>query len=241
MTTVADTSSRTAPTPWEDGFPAIPPLENGDRLTRAEFERRYDAMPGLKKAELIEGRVYIPAPARHRQHARPHAMAVAWLGWYLAATPGVEGGDNGSVRLEGDNEPQPDAFLFILPASGGQAHVSDDDYVEGAPELVVEVASSSVSYDLYEKLDLYRESRVQEYVIWRVRDQAIDWLVLRNGRYEPLQPGQDGRYRSEVFPGLWLDAAALTRGDLAAVVAALQVGIASPEHAAFLEQLKQAE
>ena len=111
----------------------IPPLENGDRLTRAEFERRYDAMPELKKAELVEGEVYMPSPVRHGRHSHPHTRLVAWLANYETDTPGVEAGDNGSIRLDLDNEPQPDAYLIIRPEQGGQARISEDDYIEGAP------------------------------------------------------------------------------------------------------------
>ena len=188
------------------GNGAIPPLENGDRLTRDEFERRYDAMPGLKKAELIEGEVYMPSPVRHGRHGHPHTRLVTWLGNYETDTPGVEAGDNGSVRLDLDNEPQPDGFLFIRPEHGGQARISEDDYIEGAPELVAEVASSSASYDLGKKLNVYRRNGVREYVVWRVLDRQVDWFVNRGGRFEPMPPPADGILRSAVFPGLWLDA-----------------------------------
>lgn len=214
-----------------------PPLEPGDRLTRAEFERRYEAMPELKKAELIEGVVYTPSPVRARRHGRPHYQVITWLGHYEAATPGIFGADNTTARLDLDNEPQPDVLLMIEPGLGGQARISDDDYVEGAPELVVEVASSSVSYDLHAKPHVYRRNRVREYVVWRVLDGQIDWLVFRNERYEPLAPDDRGRFRSTVFPGLWLDPAALLRGDLAAVLAALREGLETPEHAAFAAEL----
>jgi Uma2 family endonuclease len=217
---------------------AIPPLENGDRLTRAEFERRYDAMPDLKKAELIEGVVYMPSPVRHRRHSHPHARLVGWLWVYESGTPGVELGDNGSIRLDLDNMPQPDAYLIISPERGGQVRISGDDYIEGAPELVAEVASSSVSYDLGDKLNVYRRNEVREYVVWRVDDQEVDWFVLREGRFSPLLPGPDGILRSEVFPGLWLDPAALVRGDSARVHAVVQQGLASPEHAEFLVRLQ---
>ena len=110
----------------------VPPLENGDRLTRDEFERRYAAMPHLKKAELIEGVVYVPSPVRHRHHGAPHAHLIGWLGQYAAGTPGVEVSDNSTVRLDLDNEPQPDALLLIDPACGGQTRFSTDDYIEGS-------------------------------------------------------------------------------------------------------------
>jgi Uma2 family endonuclease len=216
---------------------ALPPLENGDRLTRAEFERRYDAMPDLQKAELIEGVVYVPSPVRHRQHGAPHAQLLGWLVLYAAHTPGVEVSDNSSVRLDLDNEPQPDALLLIDPACGGQALISADGIIEGAPELVAEVASSSVSYDLHVKLHVYRRNGVREYLVWRVLEQAIDWFVLRAGQYERLPVEANGLLRSEVFAGLWLDPAALLRGDLATVLAVVQQGMASPEHAALVTRL----
>jgi Uma2 family endonuclease len=216
---------------------SIPELENGDRLTRAEFERRYDAMPELKKAELIEGAVYMPSPVRHRRHGRPHIHVATWLGCYEAGTPGVEGGDNGSLRLDLDNEPQPDAYLIIAPNRGGQARIDTDDYIEGAPELVAEVASSSVSYDLGTKLQVYRRNGVREYVVWRVLDQQIDWFVLREGRFDPLELPAEGFFRSTVFPGLWLDTTALLRGDLARVLAVVQDGLKSAEHQEFAARL----
>lgn len=217
---------------------AIPPLKNGDRLTRTEFERRYDAMPHLKKAELIKGIVYMPSPVNHEKHASPHFDLIGWLWTYRLATPGVQGGDNGSLRLDLHNEPQPDAYL-LLPEHGGQARIDADGYVACAPELVAEVAASSANYDLHDKLDVYRDNRVREYVIWRVLDQAIDWFVLRGDRYEPLPLDTDGLYKSEVLPGLWLDPAALIRDDLASVLQTLQQGLASPEHAALVARLQQ--
>jgi Uma2 family endonuclease len=217
----------------------IPPLENGDRLSRAEFERRYRAMPGVR-AELIEGVVYVMAsPVRASRHGEPHADLITWLGVYRASTPGVRLADNATVRLDAANAPQPDVLLLIDPARGGQARVSDDDYIEGAPELVAEVASSSASLDLGDKLDAYARNGVREYLVWRVLDRAIDWFALRDDRYEPMKPGDDGLLRSEAFPGLWLDADALLAGDLAGVLAALGRGLASPEHAAFARRLKE--
>ncbi|HSF34375.1 MAG TPA: Uma2 family endonuclease [Candidatus Tectomicrobia bacterium] len=232
---MADASTTSTPSvALEDTVPA---LENGDRLTRVEFERRYDAMPQLKKAELIEGVVYVPSPVRHRQHGSPHAHLVGWLFQYAANTPGIELGDNSSVRLDFDNEPQPDALLFIDPSCGGQIRISTDGIIEGAPELVAEVASSSVSYDLHAKLHVYRRNGVREYLVWRVLEREIDWFVLRAGQYDRMPVDAQGLLRSEVFAGLWLDPAALVRGDLAAMLGIVQQGLASPEHAAFVARL----
>ena len=223
--------------PREPPTTRIPLLENGDRLTRDEFERRYDAMPDLKKAELIEGVVYVPSPVRFRHHGKPSRHLSTWLGNYEAATPGVEGGDNTSLRLDLDNEPQPDGFLRIDPARGGQSATSEDDFVEGAPELVAEVSSSTVSYDLHAKLGAYRRNGVREYIVWRVVDREVDWFVLEGSEYRRLEKDAAGVYRSRAFPGLWLDTKALIDGDLARVNAVLDEGLRLPEHAAFVEKL----
>ena len=217
--------------------PPAPELVAGDRLTRDEFERRYTAMPRLHKAELIEGVVYVPSPVRASQHGDPHAALVTWLGVYQAATPGVRASDNATVRLDLDNEPQPDASLRL--EAGGRSRVDADGYLEGAPELVAEITASTASYDLHDKLDAYRRNGVREYVVWRVADGALDWLVERGGRYEPLTAGDDRVLRSAVFPGLWLNPAALLAGDMATVLAGLQRGLATPEHAAFVVSLRR--
>jgi Uma2 family endonuclease len=217
----------------------IPRLCAGDRMTRAEFERRYSAMPAVKKAELVEGVVHMPSPIS-ASHAAPHFDLITFLGIYRVATPGVLGKDSGTIRLDRENEPQPDAFLRIVRECGGQSRIDEDDYVEGAPELIAEISVSSVSYDLHDKLHAYQRNGVREYLVWRVWDSAIDWFVLRADQFERTQPTAAGHYASEVFPGLWLDLAALLRGDVARVSAVLQQGIASPEHAAFVDKLRTA-
>ncbi len=215
----------------------IPPLQNGDCLTRPEFERRYEAMPHLKKAELIEGIVYVSPSVRYEGHGRQHAELNGWLGVYMAFTPGVEASTNATVRLDLDNEPQPDVLLRI--SDDGQSRVDTDGFIDGAPELVAEVASSSVAYDLHQKLDVYRRHGVREYLVWRTLDNAIDWFVLRNGSYEPLSPDAQGVYKSEVFSGLWLDTTAMLAGDLAKVLQTLGAGMASQEHEEFVTTIKQ--
>ncbi|NKQ36424.1 MAG: Uma2 family endonuclease [Chloroflexi bacterium] len=216
-----------------------PPLRSGDRLSRTEFEWRYQAHPEIKKAELVEGVVYVASPIHFRKHANPHFYVITWLGNYQAATPGVRGGDNATLRLDFENEPQPDALLRLETAVGGRSHVTDDDYLEGAPELVVEIAASSASYDLYDKRRAYGRNGVQEYLVWQTYEQAVVWFVLREGVYEPLQPDEKGILRSEIFPGLWLQPKALWENDLAALLAVLQEGLQSPEHAAFVQKLQK--
>jgi Uma2 family endonuclease len=216
----------------------IPPLENGDKLTRYEFERRYNAMPNLKKAELIEGIVYImPAALRFRSHGQPHGWILTWLGTYEAATPGVALGVEPTVRLDLDNEPQPDAVLLIAPEAGGQTKLSDDDYIEGAPELIIEIAASSVAIDLHAKKQAYRRNGVKEYIVWQVGDRKLTWFYLERGEYLELATDSDGIVRSQVFPGLWLAVVELLAGNMQTVLTILQAGLQSPEHAAFLREL----
>jgi Uma2 family endonuclease len=231
---MATGSKRIRPLAAEDG---VPPLETGDRLSRAEFERRYDAMPKLKRAELLEGVVYVPSPTRLNRHGRPQVRLSGILFTYENSTPGVIAAAGPTVRLDLANEPQPNAVLFIDPARGGQAIVSDDDYIEKAPELVGEVSSSTVSYDLHVKLKVFRRCGVREYVVWRVLDREIDWFILKRRQYVRLPLDQGGLYRSRVFPGLWLEPAAMVRGDMKTVVAVLERGLASREHAAFVARL----
>ncbi|NEP03462.1 MAG: Uma2 family endonuclease [Okeania sp. SIO4D6] len=192
-------------------------------------------MPHVKKAELIEGIVYMASPLRIRQHGNPNTRIMTWLGTYWSATPGVEVGDNCTVRLDAENEPQPDALLRITV--DGQSTISEDGYVEGAPELIVEISASTASIDLHDKLKAYRRNQVQEYLVWRVYDGEFDWFRLRPGKYIKLQPNEKGIICSEYFPGLWLDQAALIAGDLAQVLAILQQGLNSSEHQNFITKL----
>lgn len=215
----------------------VPPLEQGDHLTAEEFARRYDAMPHLKKAELIDGRVYMASPVNTEYHGEPHGDVITWLGTYKASTPGTQLADNATVRLDEDNQPQPDGFLRIRPEYGGRT-VTVDGYVERGPELSAEVSASSASCDLHEKLEVFWRHGVQEYVVWRVYDAAIDWFVRGTQGFEPLPP-EGGIYKSRVFPGLWLAAAAMLAGNLAQVLAVLQQGLATPEHAAFCQELQR--
>ncbi len=150
-------------------------------------------------------------------------------------TPGVDLGDNATVRLDGDNEPQPDALLRLEPSLGGQSRISADDYIEGAPELIVEIAGSSAAYDLHDKLKVYCRHGVQEYLVWQIYEQRLDWFHLVDGSYLALLPDTQGVIASQVFPGLSLAVAAMLVGDMAAVLATLQQSLATPEYQLFRE------
>ena len=217
--------------------PGVPPLQPGDHLAREEFERRLAAMPESVKAELIEGRVYMPPPAFEEHHGIPHMAVNFLIANYWVATPGIVASDNSSLRLDMGNLSQPDTYLRVLPSHGGRTRRSPEGYIEGAPELVAEVAASSASYDLHEKLEAYRRNGVNEYLVWQTYENKLNWFMLRGSRYHEVAARSDGILCSETFPGLWLDAAALLRLDLPRVKDVLEQGLGSPEHAAFAAKL----
>jgi Uma2 family endonuclease len=196
-------------------------LEAGDHLTRDEFHRRYLARPDIKKAELIDGVVYVPSPVRVTHHGRPHGFVMGWLAAYVAQHPDVLLADNSTVLLDDRTEVQPDAFLWRQRPGG--ARLTDDGYLEGAPQLAIEVAASSASYDLHSKKESYRRNGIQEYVVWRTVDGAIDWFRLHIGEYVRVEPDQDGIVESEQFPGLRLQVVSMLAGDLAAVLAQVRL------------------
>ncbi len=215
----------------------VPLLREGDRMRSAEFERRYDAMPELKKAELLGGVVYMGSPVRTLQHGMPHTLLLGWLANYWVATPGTFPSDNGTVRIDDDNVPQPDALLMIERA--GQSRLDEQGYVAGGPELVAEVAGGRTDAVLRAKKTTYRQAGIREYILWHVEDGEVEWFSLNGSRYVRLRAGRDGIHRSVVFPGLWLDAAALVRYDGPEVMRVLNLGLVSPEHAAFVACLRK--
>ena len=180
----------------------------------------------------------MPSPTRFEKHGNPHYNIITWLGVYSAATPGVLGADNTTVRLDFENEVQPDVLLRLESERGGRSRITADDYLEGPPELVVEIAASSAAYDLHDKFRVYARNGVQECLVAQMFEKRVDWFALREGVYEPLAPDENGVLRSEVFPGLALQPAALWSGDLATMLAVLQDEMATREHAAFVERLE---
>jgi Uma2 family endonuclease len=215
---------------------AIPLLEPGDHLDQATFHARYTAMPEDVKAELIGGVVYVPAALR-RAHGRSSGLLVRWLGAYEDDTPGVELYDNTTTIMGDESEPQPDACLIVQPECGGQMRVTEDDYLQGAPELVGEVASSTEAYDLHSKKRDYERAGVREYLVVALRQRRVFWFVNHQGKFEERAPDAEGIYRSGVFPGLWLDSEALIQLNGRRLLEVLRQGLATPGHAAFVAQL----
>ncbi|MFN4279552.1 Uma2 family endonuclease [Thermosynechococcus sp.] len=211
------------------------PLESGDRLSREEFEHRYHQSPHLKKAELINGVVFVASPVRYRLHGLPHSQMMVWAGNYCIAIPHLLMADNATVRLDDRNEVQPDILLRLAESAGGQSRISADDYIEGAPELVIEIASSSAAYDLHDKKDLYCRFGVKEYLVWAVSEQAFYWYHLEQGSYVQQQPDREGILRSQEFTGLWLNVPALLQGEMKKVILTLQQGLATRSHQPFRE------
>lgn len=211
-------------------------LEAGDHLDQPTFHRLYEATSEDFRAELINGVVIVPSPTRcDHGDIQTAVVGLTWI--YRAGTLGVHAYDNSTVLLPPVNEPQPDAIVVIKPQFGGQTLVKDG-YLLGAPELVIEVASSSVSYDLHSKYQMYERMGVREYVVALVKHAEVRWFAAKDGQFVPVPPDADGIYRSRVFPGLWLNADAIWSGNDAKVLETVQLGLASPEHAAFLEKLR---
>ena len=213
-----------------------PQLLPGQRMTRDEFLCRWEGLPELKNAELIEGMVYMASPVSNR-HGTSDSLIHGWLMVYVAATHGCQTGNN-VTWLMGESAPQPDSHLRILPEHGGQSRM-EGQYCAGAPELIVEVCASSATHDFGPKLALYQRAGVQEYITLSLEPNEVVWRELAGGRYAPLAPGQDGTLRSRAFPGLWLDPVALLAGDAARLLERLRAGLESSEHAQFVETLKR--
>ncbi len=217
---------------------SLPPLENGDRLDQKTFHARYQAMPEACRAELIGGIVYMPSPQKV-PHGKAQKLVVRWLDEYAEATPGTEALVNNTQILGPDSEPEPDACLFVTPECGGQVFTDADDYLNGAPELIVEVSSATESIDLHGKKRDYERAGVSEYVVLALRMQQVFWFVRQRAKYKEVPLPADGIFRSRQFPGLWLDAEAMLRDQRPGVLAALKQGLATPEHAAFRAKLKK--
>jgi Uma2 family endonuclease len=214
----------------------LPPLEAGQELDQPTFHERYVAMPPETRAELVGGVVYMPSPMRG-DHGRESRFVSSWLDRYEERTPGIEGADGATVKLDLRGEPQPDHFLLIQPECGGQSGVDAEGYYTGAPEFVAEIARSSRLYDLSDKKADYERAGVREYLVITLHPNRIHWFIRRGRHFQELRPGPDEIYRSKVFPGLWLDAEAVFARDRARRNEVLEQGIQSPEHAAFVARL----
>jgi Uma2 family endonuclease len=222
-----------APSPGAD----LPELHSGDRMTRAEFHRIYQQMPEDFEAELIGGIVYVASPLK-RRHGTNHLPLGSLFFAYEGHTPGVESGDNTTILLGEEGEPQPDLYLRILPQFGGQSQTTSDDYVAGAPELIAEIAHSSRAIDLHAKREDYTRYGVREYLVLCLRERQLRWFDLRTN--QELQSDADGVFRLRSFPGLWIHGECLLAKDYPRLIATLSQGLATPEHGAFVQRLATA-
>ncbi len=209
-------------------------LVTGMKMTLEEFLRRWEAIPELKKAELIDGVVYVPSPVG-LDHCSKDTMLIWWLCSYTVETPGCDAGNNGTWIMLGQS-PQPDSFLRILPSHGGASRV-EKGLLEGAPELATEICVSSAKRERGPKLGLYQRAGVKEYLMIEWAAKRIVWRALAGGKYETIEPDADGVLKSRCFPGLWLDTEAYFSGDRKSISRTLQAGLATPEHAQFVEEL----
>ena len=206
-------------------------------MTRDEFHRLYENTPEDFRAELIGGIVYVSSPVR-LPHGASHPLLTTVFTVYGGNTTGVQVVDNTTVLLGEHAEPQPDLFLRILPEYGGQTRTTPDQYVEGAPELVAEIAHSSRAIDLHAKADDYARYGVLEYLVLSIGDRRLRWFDLAADQELAAEP--DGIVRIRCFPGLWIYSEALFSSDFHALMGALQQGMSAPEHAAFVAKLAEA-
>lgn len=218
--------------------PSVAELQSGDRMNRVEFHRLYENTPKHFKAELIGGTVYVASPLG-LAHANRHGHLGMLFAAYELNTPGTESGDNATVMLGDESEPQPDLLLRILPEFGGQSATDRDDYVKGAPELIAEIAHSSRSIDLHAKRDDYARNGVREYLVLSLKDEQLFWFDLATGR--ELTPGPDGIIRLQSFPGFWINVSALLQADYKKLMTSFQQGLDSAEHAEFIRRLASAK
>ncbi len=196
-------------------------LAPGDQMSREEFLRRWEQMPDLKFAELIEGVVYMPSPVS-RSHADFDSMIGGLLLYYATRVPGCRSSANATWLINPRNAPQPDLSLRKVK---GRSRV-EGKFAAGVPELVAEICVSSRSYDLGPKLALYQTTGVPEYLAALVEERRVEWRYLERGSYKLLKPHRDGTLRSRIFPGLWLNVEALWKEDAAGLIATLEKGLA---------------
>lgn len=198
----------------------IKPLQNGDQLRLPEFKKLYAQHPNIRRAELIEGVVYVASPV-YLPHADAQMKIITWLGVYQSKMSGVSAAGEMSIELDGENEVQPDAVMW----REGDLSISDDGrgYAVGSPTLVVEIAASTAAYDLGLKKRVYQRNRVQEYLVIAIYEQEIFWFNLEDGAYQPLQPDSVGVYSSSIFQGLKLNRDAFWSGDLQKLLATLDI------------------
>ena len=237
MSQAANLTRETPVTRLLDRRRSVPPLEPGDYLTRTEFERRYEAMPGKTKFELINGIVYMASPVKD-EHAEFQIAVIDLLDDYAIATPGCSARGDATVRLAHKDEPQPDGFLRIREEAGGSSYIDNDGYVAGPVELVAEVATSTASYDLNQKKRSYLLHGVLEYLAVLTRKRQVFLFARRGKRYVSRKSDAHGVVRSEIFPGLWIDVPALSAGDRLRLRRTAAKGLRSKEHRAFVKELR---
>lgn len=204
-------------------FSSVPPLESGDVLDADEYWRRYQSTPVGLKAERIRNRVFIMSPLRAVQHGNPHALLSLWLGTYALEFSSLTVSNNATIRLNAENDPQPDLCMI---RRDGQTHYDEDGYLIGPPELIVEIAGSSASYDFGEKRDVFDAAGVAEYLVYETVGGRIAWWTRQNGALHEIVP-ENGNYQSQMFTGLWLDSDALRSCDATKLIATLRSGLES--------------
>ena len=218
-------------------------LRDGERIPPDEFRRRCGVLEAVGvdfRVEYVNGVVRMMPPPNFAGHTHPIRVMQGLLSAYTRQTPGVIDYTESGVTLpveETSADVSPDLCLVVQPGRGGQMSVDDAGYFVGPPELVVEVANSSLSYDLGEKRDLYEAAGVQEYLVHATRERRLLMMRRDGDRFRTVMPDADGVLASRIFPGLVFDTAAIIADDIAAAEATLDRVMQSPEVAAAHQNL----
>lgn len=231
---LSHTSAKRSTKPIRNG--KLPLLYDGLRLDRVTFHRLYEASPELKRVQLIEGIVHMPSPMRFVQHANPQTCINGWLFCYVTQTPGVNTGGSATLKIDDENEFEPDGMLFY---DNGQLIIADDGYLEGVPELAVEVTASTFTIDSKEKFRVYEKHGVKEYLLWNTEAGTITWYARHKDKFVPMKSNRAGILKSKIFPGLWLEVAAMREGDMTQVMKTLYEGLASAPHRQYVKRFKK--
>jgi Uma2 family endonuclease len=212
----------------------LPIMHNGDHMKQPEFHFAYSSMPENYRAELIGGVVFEPSPVSY-SHARNDNMFHDLITQYAKKSKLAEVAPNATVILSEDDEVQPDVLLRLPEELGGRSRLVGK-FLEGAPELVAEIAYSSRAIDLHLKKQRYAKAGVIEYLVFCIEPKKLHWFRLQEEK--GIKRNGDGTFCSKVFPGLWINEPALIEANSERADEILAEGLNSEEFNDFKNQLQ---
>ena len=177
--------------------PAWTPL-----VKRITFEEYLDSLTEESKGDLFDGLLYMQTPPSDAHEEIFGFLFDILRNYVLEKNLGVVRGSRTAIRFAEEHGTQPD-IVFI---SNARRHLIYPYYIDGAPEVVVEILSPSTrKLDRGKKMALYAENGVLEY--WQVdpEDQTAKFLRNNDGVWAPMPVGGDGIFHSEAISGFWLN------------------------------------